>query len=336
MVRIGIIGMGFIGTSVGSEIHSLDDADVVAISDIDDGTLRTAGEQLDVPESSQYLDYLDMYEQESLDGVVISTPHTLHYEQILSALDNGLHVLCEKPLATNLEHAYDIADRVARSDVTLMVGYQRHLDPAFITAREHVRGSGSRPKFITAEITQNWIENQRGTWRANPALSGGGQLYDTGSHLIDAVLWITGLTPSTVSAEMVYEDEEERVDIQASVNVEFEEGAVASIAVSGDTPFTREHIHVWNDEGAIYVDGEEWGAREVSLVDESGTARLPSGTEYRSKGVVFVETIRTGAEPPATVADALAVTAVTEAAYESARSCTGVTIDLDRHPVAIE
>jgi predicted dehydrogenase len=210
-----------------------------------------------------------------------------------------------------------------------MVGYQRHLGPAFIEARERIDGFDGPPKFITAEITQNWIEAQRGKWRTDPDLSGGGQLYDTGSHLIDAVLWTTGLTPEAVSAEMVFDDEAERVDTQAMVNVEFEEGTVASISVSGDSPQVREHIHVSGDEDTVYVTGEEWDDREVSIIDEDGGEYYPPAEgERTTKAEAFLEAIDTGSEPPATARDALAVTAVTEAAYESARTGERVEVDL--------
>jgi predicted dehydrogenase len=330
-IRVGITGVGGLGTDLGRGFEHVEGATVAAVADVDAGNRAAAAEALGVPVADRYESHEAMLAGADLDAVVVATPHTLHYEQVVAAIEWGLHVLCEKPLCTDVGHVRDLVERDDASERVLMVGYQRHLSPVYATARERVE-AGDGPNYVTAEVTQDWIEAQRDAWRGDPDRSGGGQLYDTGSHLVDAVLWVTGLTPVAVNARMVFDDDAERVDKQAALNVEFAEGAVASLAVSGDTPRTREHLHVWDDEGAVYVEGEGWSRRELSVLDADGTVTVP-GTddwEWESKPAAFVECIREGREPPATARDALAVTAVTEAAYESAR--TGDTVDVDSSP----
>jgi predicted dehydrogenase len=332
-LEIGIVGTGGLGTHLGRQFNEAKGADLVAIADVSDENRRAAGEKLEVPAAHRYEDLAELLEEESLDGVAIATPHTLHYDQVVTAIEAGLHVLCEKPLTTDLDDARDLVERAEQSDSVLMVGYQRHLSPVYRAGREWVEDS-ARPKFVTAEITQDWIDSQEGAWRSNPDLSGGGQLYDTGSHLIDAVLWMTELTPTTVSAEMLFHDDEERVDTQAVLDVTFEEDTVASVSVSGDAPRVREHIHIWGDDGAAYIDGIEWKDRELELIDADGEIEddpeIPE--EHQTKAEAFVESIETGTEPPATARDAFYVTAVTEAAYESARSGERVGISLSEEP----
>lgn len=331
-VRIGITGTGGLGSHLARGINSTDDGRVVAIADVSDENRAAAGDRFDIPEDQRYTEHEEMLDNADLDGVAIATPHTLHYDQVVAALDRGLDVLCEKPLCTSIEHAKDLVRRDEEGDELLMVGYQRHLDPAFVTVNEQLGERVGEPEYITAEITQNWWAGQQGAWRSNPDLSGGGQLYDTGSHLLDAVLWTTGLTPTSVDAQMKFGDDEERVDIQAALNVTFENDAVASIAVSGDVPRVREHVHFWGEHGAAYVDGEEWDPREVTFLDgDSGDESRPRLDQHSSpsKTEVFVDLVRDGGEPPATARDALAVTAVTEAAYESARTGKRVELDLE-------
>lgn len=319
MIKVGIIGLGFIGTTVGPEIDGAEGATVVALSDINPDRLQEVGEMYEIAEEARYGSYDEMYENEDLDAVLIATPHTLHYEHVSKALERDLHVLCEKPLTTDLNEAKSLISLADGSEGTLTVGYQRRLDPAFIRAREHVNRHLSGVNFVTAEVTQDWIANQRGKWRADPELSGGGQLYDTGSHLLDIVLWVTGIQPRHVTAEMVFDDEAERVDRHATLNVVTEEGeAAVSISVSGDTPETREHIHIWGEEGAIYLDGAGWGPRDLKTI---GLPELEMPEpEATTKGEAFVESIGTEKPPFATAREALTVTALTEAAYESART----------------
>ena len=303
-------------------------AEVVALADVSRESRQQAGKRLDVPADAQYEDYEAMLDAGDLDAVMIATPHTLHYDQTVAAMERDLHVLCEKPLTTDLEDARDLVARDADREEILQVGYQRHIEGPYVAARERLEAFDGPPKFVTAEVTQNWIESQRGTWRSNPELSGGGQLYDTGSHVVDAVLWTTGLQPTAVTASMVFWEEDPDVDVQAALTVEFEADAVATISVSGDAPVVREHHRYWGDDGAVYVDGRGWNDREVHFVDPDGAERYPRATDrYPNKVVAFVEAIQEGADPVATPRDALAVTAVTEAAYESAK--TGERVELD-------
>jgi predicted dehydrogenase len=350
-LRVGVIGGGYIGTTVGRLFNQDPRSTVAALAEVDAETLRTAGQTLYVGEGSRYGDYREMLDGETLDAVLVGTPHTLHYEMVTAALDRDLHVFCDKPLTTDLEQAHELADRADRSEQVLMVGYQRHLNPAFQSARERWQGDNSGPdaeddvdanldanagpnpdpEYLSAEITQDWLPQFEGTWRTDPDLSGGGNLYDTGSHLIDGVLWTTGLTPASVSAEMVFADEERRVDQRALLTVEFENGAHGTISVHSTAPCVREHVHVWDEQGAVYLEGRQWEPREMSRVETDSTTVVPyiDRDHQKDKAEAFIDCIETGAEPPATARDALVVTALTEAAYESARSGERVEMDLD-------
>lgn len=332
-LRVGLIGTGFIGNVLGTQFHAHPRATVAAVCDPNEANRTESAERYAVPEDARYAGHEPMLDGErALDAVVVGSPHAFHYEQILAGLDRELHVFCDKPLTTDLAEARDVARRADESSSTVMIGYQRHLNPAFIRARERWQdGSGPRIRSITASITQNWISRFEGTWRANPDLSGGGNLYDTGSHLLDAVLWTTGLTPERVSADMDFADDEDRVDERANVLIRFEEGATADVSVFSDAPCVREDIHVWDDEGAIYLDGREWEPRELTKITSDSTDHTPyiDHDDGQSKADAFLEAISAGTEPPATVEDALRVTAVTEAAYESARSGDWIDVDLD-------
>ncbi len=335
LVRVGIVGGGFIGRTVGKQFRADDNASVAALVDIDEEVLEATGNDLGVPAESRYERYGVMLEEEALDAVLIGTPHTLHYEQILTAMEHDLHILCDKPLTTDLDDARDIVARDAARDETLMVGYQRHLYRAFVEARERWVETGRVPDWITAEISQDWVDRFEGTWRMNPGLSGGGYLYDTGSHLLDSILWTTGLTPTAVTCEMDFV--EDNVDGRAHVTIRFEEGTTASVTCSGETPCMREHIHLWDETGATYLDSKDWEANELVEIDaESGEhrPRLDHGS-LPNKAEAFVEAVLSGREPPATALDGLRVTAVTEAAYESARGDSEF-VSVDPDDVALD
>ncbi|MFC7020133.1 MULTISPECIES: Gfo/Idh/MocA family protein [Haloarcula] len=326
-VRVGVAGCGFIGQTVGGDFQWDDRASLVAIAEVDDETRESVGDDFGLPATGRYDDYGRMLAEADLDAVLVATPHTLHYEQVVAAMDRGLHVLCEKPLATDLADARDLTDRAESGQEVLMVGYQRHLEDGFRKARKRWASGDAEPRFVTAEITQRWIEGVGGTWRTDADHSGGGFLYDTGSHILDAICWTTGLTPDWVSAEMTFHDDARRVDSRALVTIGFEGGATATVSVFGDAPAVREHIHIWDDDGAVYLDGREWEPRRYREVDADSTTTTPyvRPSEW-SKAQAFLDAVVEGRDPPATARDALVVTAITEAAYESAR--TGRKVDL--------
>ena len=328
---MGLIGTGFIGNVLGRQFHAHPQADVEAVCDPDEEAGDESAERYAVPRDARYADREAMLDgdREDLDAIVVGSPHAFHHAQILAGLDRDLHVFCDKPLTVDLDAAREVRRRANESDRTVMIGYQRHLNPAFLRARERWHSDGPEVRSITASITQNWIPRFEDSWRTDPDLSGGGNLYDTGSHLLDAVLWTTGLTPERVSADMDFADEAERVDERANVLIRFANGATADVSVFSDAPCVREHVHIWDEEGAIYLEGREWEPRTLTEISADSADHTPyiDRDDQQSKADAFLEAISENAAPPATVADALRVTAVTEAAYESAR--TGEWIDVD-------
>ena len=323
--RIGVIGIGGLGTRMAEQFDDLASVEIAAITDVSAESRRRGGDRFDVPESARFEDYAEMLETAQLDAVQITTPHSFHYEQIVAALDHDLHVFCEKPLVTSLEQAHDLVDRDAATDQIIMVGYQRHLDPAFLALRERYADGDLEPRFLTAEVTQDLMDI--GSWYVDPSLSGGGQIYATGTHIIDAMLWTTGLTPVSVSATLDLHDDVPRLDKHAAISIGFDNGAVGTIAISGDTRRVREHHHYWDDDGAMYVTGREWDARTYKIMDSDGTEHSPHvGGASQTKAAAFLEAVREETQPVATVRDALRATVVQEAAYEADE--TGMRVDV--------
>lgn len=333
MLTIGIIGTGGIGIHLAREVRDHPKTEIAALVDVSEDALESAADEFGVDGSACYADDAAMYDGHDLDAVIIATPPAFHYDQILDAFDRDLHVLCEKPVVVDLAEARDVAERVEQGSNVFMAGYQRHLNPGFLSARDRWRDSDLEPSFITGELTQDWTHHfERGTnWRMDPDIGGRGHLFSVGTHVVESILWMTGLTPETVSADMEFYDDAGMIDMQSSLNVRFENGALASLSDSATTPATREHIHVWDDDGAVYLDGTDWDPRRLTLCGADGTETEPD-LDYdgmETKVAALVDAIETGSEPPATATDALRVTALLEAAYESARRNERVAVDLD-------
>lgn len=305
----------------------------MALADVSEASRSEAGDVLGVPREARYETLEALLDGEPLDALAVATPHALHYEQVCTALDQGLHVLCEKPLVTDLDNALDLDRRADESDQVLMVGYQRHLEPEYRYVRDRWAEGDRRPTFLGVEITEDWLSPNIGTWRVDSSLSGGGFLADTGDHVVDALLWTTGLTPTTVTADMEFETE--GIDIRGNVTIEFAEGTTAHLSLYADATRVTERLQGWDEDGGVRIAGREWGDRSVAVVGDDGSETDPYIAERdsayeapRSKLDGFVDAIEGTAPVPATTHDAVRATAVSEAAYESAHRDEPMDVEL--------
>lgn len=316
--RFGLVGAGTLGTVHARTLSGDARADLVAVADVSDGALSDAGSAFGLSDGALFRDHGSMFDAADLDAVVIATPHALHYEGIVAALEAGLHVLCEKPLVVDLDRAADLVRRGERTDRLLVPGYQRRFWEPYVRAREWWRDAGDDPTHVDLSITQDW--GAPGTWRTDPDLSGGGMLYDTGGHLLDYLLWTVGSRPERVSAEASFLDDDRRVDVSASLLIAFEDGTAATISADGDVGEVHERIAVAGPDASIVVEGDGWTDRtvRVSVGDRRMTLETERTTNPTTEG--FVDLLAGGGDPPIAPYDAYAVSAVVEAAYGSARS----------------
>ena len=254
-IRVGFIGCGGNASGHIGRVLDIPEAEVVALCDVDQASLQRAKERhAQAAELPEFTHYQEMLEQVELDAVEISTPHTLHFEQIMAALDKGLHVLTEKPMVCTVDHARQVIAKAEETSKVLMISYQRHLQAQYRYVRNQIAaGELGDIQFISALQDQKWYQGTIGLWRQQMALSGGGQLNDSGSHLLDIALWMTGLEVAEVQAYMEYFDSE--VDINSALSLRFGNGALGTIAVVGNSPTGGmwEDITIWGTKAAVYI-----------------------------------------------------------------------------------
>jgi len=321
-VRIGLIGCGGIMHWHVDQLQQVKAAEVVALVDTRQASLRRMVERhphlTGLPTFKSYVKMVDAVQPE---GVIIATPHTLHFEQIMTCLDRGRHVLTEKPMVCSVEQAKAVIKKAQQKKRVLMISYQRHFSPAFRGARRLIaEGKIGKLTYVAALQGQEWLRGTKGTWRQDPKLSGGGQLNDSASHLLDIILWVSNLSPKVVFAKV--DKRGSKVDINTSLTVEFRQGAIGNIAIIGDAPGWWEEVAYYGDKGAVYIRRDRvllqtpnpkgWGAITKDVTDT-----------FRYKGNFdknFVDSILGKAEPQTPPIWGLRVIQLTEAAWESAES----------------
>lgn len=188
-MRWGIVGCGLIGQKRAAALRALGHQ-VVLVSDVVQERAahlaRATGARIArgwpaLPESS------------NIDAIVVATSHELLSPIAVASLDQGKHVLVEKPAGRNLTEIRAIAAASARSTRAVKVGYNHRFHPAIRKAREIVDSGAIGPlMYVRGRYGHGGRVGYEREWRFNRAVSGGGELLDQGSHLIDLAHWFLG------------------------------------------------------------------------------------------------------------------------------------------------
>ena len=135
--RIGFIGAGWWATANHMPAFAArDDVEMAAVCRLGADELQQVRQQFGFEYATE--DYRELLDNVELDGVVVASPHTLHYEHALAALERGLHVMCEKPLTTSGAHARRLVEVAAEQGVEIVIPYGWHYKPYVQEARNRL------------------------------------------------------------------------------------------------------------------------------------------------------------------------------------------------------
>ncbi len=320
-VRIAMIGCGGIQGKHLNTLSKRDDAEIVALCDNNPEQIQRFLDkhvQTLKSEPPRFTDLTAMYDKVKPDAVIISTPHTLHFEHGMQALDHGCHVLMEKPMVTNADHAYQLAEKVEQTGKVFVIGYNTPCSPEFQYLRQVVRtGELGKLELVVAYLSQGWMKGTAGSWRQDPTLSGGGQAYDSGAHPLNSLCWTV---ESRVAEVFAFIDNcGTPVDINSSINIRFENGVFAAMAISGNCPSMGSHMALMFDNGRVEID--PWLAKWIRVFKGGEPVKYPPITgEPTDPADNFIDAILGKAEPRTSPRNGIVHSELMDAIYESART----------------
>ncbi len=234
-IRFGIIGCGqWMGmTHIGRLLASAD-AEIVGLADpAAESIERTRADHPGLEYTPDFTDHGEMLEAVKPDAVVIATPHTLHMRHALDSFAAGCHILLEKPMVTSVAEARELLARRDELGKVLMVSYQRHYLPAYLyVAKAIARGDIGEIEYVAGLQTQAWVQGTGGSWRQDPKFSGGGQLIDSGSHLIDFMMYAVDQEVAGVIAYQA--DLATPVNVNSAISLRFESGGAGDNLGGGE------------------------------------------------------------------------------------------------------
>ena len=220
------------------------------------GNLFTKAGQPIPPNQPDLPRMLDQYAGK-LDAAFIVTPHVYHFEQTKLCLDAGLDVLLEKPMVIHAQEALDLITARDRTKRLLVIAFNGSLSPRIRAASALLRsGEVGSITSIAATVWQDWGTGTHGLWRQNPAIAGGGFMFDTGAHMLNTVCDLAGENFVEVAAWL--DNQKRPVDIVGVVMGRLQSGALVTMHACGQT------VHTWSSDVKVFcseaiIHTDVWG-----------------------------------------------------------------------------
>lgn len=322
-IRVGIVGLGRAGRVHLDAWRAVPRVRVAAVCDASPEVVDAArAEGLTALTDAQ-----DLFATVPLDAVSIAVPPAQHAPLAIAALDRGLDVLCEKPLAVHGPAALRMMQAAARTGNHLLLATKfRHVGD--LVAARGLIGAGVIGEPLSFEIDFSSRVDMAGRWNARRSLSGGGVIIDNGCHAFDIVAFLFGPV-SRVHATQLRPAQALPVEDSATVLVELARGLVGRIELSWSLATQREtYVKVYGTEGSIDIGWRQsrlrLHGRPPRLLDAGRYDRLASHVAMMNAFVGVVSGRRGSWITPG---ECLRTVAAVEASYRSLRSGRWVPVD---------
>jgi predicted dehydrogenase len=302
--KLAVIGVGVMGSSHVRDIATrLENTELVAICDIDHERADQYAAEYHVP---AYYDHRDLLDKADLDGIVIATPHYDHTTISVAALERGINVLTEKPLAVHVKDgrkmiaAYEKA-RAKKPEIVFAIMFQNRTHGYWQKVKEMV-DTGQLGKLVRATwLLTDWFRTQRyydsGGWRATWRGEGGGVLLNQCPHNLDMYQWIFGL-PSRV-AGFAHIGKYHNIEVEDEVTGYFEHanGMVGHfITTTAESPGTN-RLEIAGELGKLVCENNKitFYHNEVSMFEFLRTSEQSFGTvPYKVEDIPFTPSVDWG------------------------------------------
>lgn len=356
-VGIGIIGTGFARRVQIPSFLACENTQIVSVASGSRANAKATADEFKIEHFTD--DWRETVAREDVDLVCISTPPNLHLEMTLAAIDHGKHVLCEKPMAMNVDEARQMVEAAGKSDVLALIDHELRFQAgrrrAYAILREGAIGKVRHAKYHF-QAPHRGDPNAEWNWWSDEA-QGGGALGAIVSHVVDSFHWFLGTTASSVFCQLQTHIKQRRdsggtlrdvtTDDESLLILRFGESdltedATGLVSVSmTEYPTYKNRIEFYGTEGSLAVehrgeilvaraDESDWRSIDVPLgvpipgIPDSGFSR--GFTEFAPKIVDAIREGKTSVEHAATFEDGLAVQHVLDAARESDRTKRSISL----------
>jgi predicted dehydrogenase len=278
--RLGFLGLGWIGQHRMQALLDEQAGRVVAVADPADEVRARVGQL--VPEATA-VRTLDELLQHDLDGIVIATPSALHAQQALAALQRGIAVFCQKPLARTAAENGAIVEAARKADRLLGCDLSYRHTEAMRRVRNCVV-EGELGQVYAADLVFHNAYGPDKSWARDPALAGGGCAIDLGIHLVDLALWTLGFPEVERVTSRLYAQGQplalgsNAVEDYAVAQLDLAGGTVVRIACSWNLSAGRDAVieaHFHGSQGGAAMQNVNGSFYDFAAARFHGTQRTP-------------------------------------------------------------
>lgn len=247
MIKMGIIGFGFMGHEHANMMARLDEIDLVSVCDTDPEQLADAPEGVETYTSAD-----ELLAKSDADTIIISVPNTLHLEMVQKCAAAGKQIICEKPAAMTVAEFDQMVEAVEKAGVHMTIHQQRRWDVDYRTMKAVYDQKLVGDVYIIKSQLYGFNGNMH-DWHVYPEM-GGGMLYDWGVHLIDQIIQMVDSKPLTVYASMKNVINE-KVDDYFKIIFEYANGVTAEIELGTYYLTPKRAWFVGGTTGSAVIDG---------------------------------------------------------------------------------
>lgn len=313
-VKIGIIGLGYIG-NVHGRIHARDDrAEIAALYDIIPERSELASRSIGGKVCSSREELL-----ENCDAVLVCTPNKTHLEIAKAGIEAGKHVFCEKPFSIGIPAAQELLNTANASSKVFQVGHNRRYAPVYAKLKELL----SQDRAHSAHIKMNRGELKNPFWTGDVNVTGG-FLYETTIHLFDMMRFQFG----EIAELVAYGSQHEYPELdEFSIIFRFKNGFHCTFASSSDASwhFPFERIEVFCHHRTIMTEEMErlLDSRGMDANFETLSWQMTDKEErwgYVQEDRAFIDAILNGTKPPVTAEDGFKSVELVESVYDAIKT----------------
>lgn len=331
-VRYAVVGLGHIAqvAVIPAFAHAKRNSELTALVSDDPNKLKQLSRRYDVPYCYSYRQYEQCLREGYIDAVYIALPNSLHCDFAVRAAKAGIHVLCEKPMASTEQECRRMIQAADQADTKLMVAYRLHFEEANINTVELARsGKLGNLRLFNSVFT---MQVREGDIRVEAKL-GGGSLYDIGVYCINAARYIFQANPTKVSACTIKGTDRRfrEVDEMTTAWLEFPGKRLATFVCSfGAADVSAYEVvgtkgHVRMDPAYEYVGDLE---QNIVLNGKSRSRRYEGRDQFAPELLYFSDCILHNRDPEPSGLEGLIDVAIVEALYRSAKTGRPVSLSL--------
>ncbi len=284
-VRFGIVGCGNMGTGHAKNFFAgkIENAYISAACDIDPRKLELFRERFG-DSIDYYTDAEQMFRSGKIDVAMICTPHYIHPDLAILAMDSHLHCIVEKPAGVYTLQVKKMLERASSADTVLGIMFNQRTNPAFKKMKSMIADGMIGEIKRTNWIITDWYRTQQyydsGAWRATWVGEGGGVLYNQAPHQLDLFQWIIGMRPSKLRAFCHFGKWHDiEVEDDVTCYCEYPNGATGVfITTTADAPGTN-RFEVTGTKGTLIFENDKLYFRELEIDERVHCKSAKTGFE---------------------------------------------------------